>query len=98
MNIDPLEQIEKCHELSANDGVKNMETNTEYKVEPNPEVKTSPNVAKRRLILTHPYTQTVKEFMLAMIASGYSYEDNDHLYTIAKEATDTLIKKVGEKL
>ena len=72
-----------------------METSSEYKVEPNPEVKTSTNVAKRRLILTHPYTQTIKEFMLAMIASGYAYEDEDEIYQKAVEMTDVLIDKNG---
>lgn len=53
---------------------------------------------QRAKIINNPYTQTVKEFMLAMITAGYTYEDNDELTTMAIQATDRLIEKAGEKL
>jgi len=73
-----------------------MEIRQVYKVEP--EAKIYRPVDKRPEILNNPYCQTVKEFMTALIISGYSYEDNDELCTMAIQATDKLIEKVGEKL
>ncbi|MEM8720155.1 MAG: hypothetical protein AAGE84_12695 [Cyanobacteria bacterium P01_G01_bin.39] len=48
-------------------------------------------------ILLNPYTQTVKEFMLAMIDAGYNYEDNNELCIMAIQATDKLIEKISNQ-
>lgn len=53
---------------------------------------------KRSSILSSPYTQTVKEFALAIIAGGESFEDNNELIGMAIQATDKLIEKVEAKL
>ena len=76
-----------------------METRPKYKVEGVGSV--SPNssiVAKRRLVLSNIYTQTVKELMIAMIGAGYAYDDFQQLCQTAMEATDALIEKTGEEL
>ncbi len=76
-----------------------METSSKYKVDSEP---LSPNhsflVAKRRLVLSNIYTQTVKDFMVAMISADYGYEDHEQLAGIAIGLTDALIEKAGEKL
>lgn len=58
---------------------------------------TYPPIDPRVKTLLNPYTQTVKEFMLAMINSGYNYEDNNELCIMAIQATDKLIEKVNSK-
>ncbi len=69
-----------------------METSTKYKA------NIYRPVDKRPQILTNAYCVTVKEFMSAMITSGYAYESNDQLCEMAIGMTDKLIEKVGEKL
>lgn len=68
-----------------------METSKVYKVRPPINI---PSIAadQRTKILNHPYTKTVKEFMLSMIAAGQSYEDEEDLCNMALDATDKLIE------
>ena len=56
-----------------------------------------PEYLSKEEILLNPYTQTVKEFMLAMIEARYNYEDNSELCSMAIQATDKLIEKVNIK-
>lgn len=76
-----------------------METSSKYKVDGD---SLSPNhsslVAKRRLVLSNIYTQTVKDFMVSMICADYGYENHEQLAGIAIGLTDALIEKAGEKL
>ena len=58
---------------------------------------TYPPSDSQAVTLMHPYTQTVKEFMLTMIEAGYNYEDNSELCSMAMQATDKLIEKVNSK-
>ena len=68
-----------------------METPTNYRV--------APHSTKSRMgVLTSPYCATVKEFMLAMISSGYVYKSEAQLCDMAIAFTDRLIERVGEKL
>lgn len=57
-----------------------------------------PEYLSKEEILLNPYTQTVKEFMLAMIEARYNYEDNNELCSMAIQATDKLIEKVNGKV
>ena len=56
-----------------------------------------PECFSQEEILLNPYTQTVKEFMIAMIQARYNYEDNSELCIMAIQATDKLIEKVNNK-
>ena len=66
------------------------ETSIKYQVTPAPKSRVG--------ILTSPYCTTVKEFTLAMIASGYAYKSEAQLVDMAIAFADTLIEKIGEKL
>lgn len=57
-----------------------------------------PEYLSKEEILLNPYTQTVKEFMLAMIEARYNYEDNSELCSMAIQATEKLIEKVNSKV
>ena len=59
------------------------------------QTKTYPPVDPRRNILNHPYTQTVKEVMLSMIASGYTYDSEEDLCYKAAAGAARLAKRVG---
>lgn len=77
-----------------------METNRRYRVDSEDPLSPNPSsiAHTRHLVLNHSYTQTVKEFMMAMISRGYAYDDFQQLSETAIAATDTLIEKAGEKL
>lgn len=73
-----------------------METSIKYQVDP--QAKIYPPTDRRPKILANVYTSTIKDFMLAMVASGYAYQDEDDLCNMAIAFTDKLIEKVGNKL
>ena len=74
-----------------------MEKSNTYHIETPPQAKIYPPADPRIKILQDPYTQTIKEFAIAMIQAGYSYEDNSELLSMAQQATDKLIEKAGKK-
>lgn len=68
-----------------------MEESTPYQLQEKPSYS-------REKILSHRYTQTVKEFMVAMVVGRYTYEDEADLANTAIALTDNLVKEVREKL
>ncbi|MEM7756544.1 MAG: hypothetical protein AAF298_00230 [Cyanobacteria bacterium P01_A01_bin.40] len=72
-----------------------METSNTYRIETPPQAKIYPPSDPRLKILNDPYTQTIKEFAIAMIMAGYTYEDNNELILMAQQATDKLIERRG---